>query len=68
MLRIWLVFGAAILASACQTTNMQMRAKTPGANVAGAGACVRAADRRSECEDQVGCFWDYDSGSCAASH
>ena len=66
MHRFWLVLGVAALVSACQTTTLDLHAKT-GAP-AHASACVRMADRRSDCEDQIGCFWDYDVGTCAASH
>jgi hypothetical protein len=66
MQRFWLVLGFTFLASACQTTNMDLRART--AKNAPAASCARMQDRRSDCEDQVGCFWDYDEGTCASSH
>lgn len=67
---LWLGLGIAALASGCQTTNMQMRARTGGAAVTGAAAesCQRMADRRADCEDQVGCSWNYGEGTCSASH
>jgi hypothetical protein len=46
--------------TACQTTNLAARA----GDRKNAAQCARVEDRRSDCEDLVGCYWDYDSSRC----
>lgn len=65
---IWTMFALLFAASSgCQTTSLAARkSPNPGAELGGApkASCLRLHDRRQDCEDTVGCFWDYDSGSC----
>ena len=61
-----LLLAMSALQSACQTTSLS--ARTPrtltSTEKSEAAVCARMEDRRSGCEDAVGCYWDYDASSC----
>lgn len=51
----------------CETT--QMAAKSGPEGIAAArsgGTCETKQNQRSACDDQVGCYWNSESGSCIA--
>jgi hypothetical protein len=48
----------------CQTTNLA--ARTSHTQIAQGKQCERMQNRRGECEDQVGCSWDFDASVCVA--
>ncbi len=53
--------------AACETTTMS--AKSGPESVvqnSKASACERKQNQRSECDDQVGCFFDNETGHCSA--
>jgi hypothetical protein len=51
----------------CETT--QMAAKSGPEGIAAArsgGTCETKQNQRSACDDQVGCYWNNETGSCLA--
>jgi hypothetical protein len=66
--RLWalVTLGAAMTSLAgCQTTSMAARSSRAQAATQGE-QCDRMQNRRGDCEDQVGCAWDFDGGRCVA--
>jgi hypothetical protein len=58
--------AASVVLPGCQTVDLSRRslaAKNPAA-----ARCERLEDRRKDCEDEVGCLWDYDSSTCVVSN
>lgn len=63
------LFAACCFQTACETT---LAAKNPpnstamtGTSTAG-GTCARQANHRSDCDDAVGCFWNYETSACVS--
>lgn len=54
-----LILFSSLLTAACQTASRSLAAKT-------VPACERVKDKRGECDDLVGCYWNYDVGQCQA--
>jgi hypothetical protein len=56
-----------VLAAGCETTtSMSAKSGPEGELSRQASACERKSDRRSECDDEAGCFWDNQHGRCSA--
>lgn len=59
---------AGLAMTGCETTSMSAKSG-PDAVVANSkkgGTCAHITNQRSACDDQVGCYWDSESGQCAS--
>ncbi len=52
----------------CETTQMAAKSGPEGisAPARSGGTCETKQNQRSACDDQVGCYWSNDTGSCVA--
>jgi len=62
---------AMTMLAGCQTTNLAARRPLTAEAAAQVDAgkpstCGRLNTKRSACEDEVGCYWDYKASNCAA--
>ena len=61
---------AMTMLAGCQTTNLAARrplkAEPAQVDAARPSTCGRLNTKRSACEDEVGCYWDYEASHCAA--
>lgn len=52
----------------CETTQLAAKSGPEGiaAPARSGGTCETKQNQRSACDDQVGCFWNNETGSCLA--
>ena len=65
------IFAVAMtMLAGCQTTNLAARraikAEPAQVDAGRPSTCNRLNTKRSACEDEVGCYWDYKASNCAA--
>ena len=66
--RLWALLAMGFVTAplvGCQTTSMAARSSRETASGPGA-QCERMQNRRGDCEDEVGCAWDFDASKCVA--